>query len=125
MPAISQALVQFVQQAETLILPASLKAAGAVLISLSQTDKADEGPTKAQQFQQSFLEKLRAGFSLLGQQQTSSSTTNDSDDGSLDARIQKYSLLGKDELEAQIAVERFSRQIFEQHQVAIAKLTLR
>lgn len=124
MPAISQALVQFVQHAITQILPASTKAAGAVLISLSQTDKTEEGPSKTQQFQQLFTEKLQQGFAELSNPTTSTANTQ-SDDDSLDARIQKYSLLGKEELEAQIAVERFSRQIFDEHQVPIAKLTLR
>lgn len=124
MPAISQALVQFAQQCQTHILPASLKAAGAVLISINTQEQADDGPTKAQQFQQLFSEKLQQGFANLTNSKPSAAA-DISDDDSLDARIKKYSLLGKEELEAQIAVERFSRHIFEEHQVAIAKLTMR
>lgn len=127
MVAIPQALLQFAQQCLSILLPASQKAAGAVLITLKSGDNAaDDGPSKTEQFQQLFSEKLRQGFAALTDSKLLVGQTNsDEGDDSLDARIKKYSLLGKEELEAQIAVERFSRQIFEENQVALAKLTLR
>lgn len=126
MPTTSAAVTQFSQYAYDQIITACLKAAGAVLISLNSEEKTSDEPSKAEQFQQQFRDKFLDSFSQLGQATAAkTSPENTEQEDTLDARIAKYSLLDKEELEAQIAVDRFSRQIFDENQVAIAKLTLR
>lgn len=127
MAALPEKLEKIYKLAEMLIVPAAKRAAGAVLMTFkAEGSEQPSGPDKGAVFEQQLSDALHKGFETLLERPTSSTTgKKKTAKEAREERINSLSLLGKEELEAQIAAERQGRILYDANQYALCCLSMR
>ncbi len=111
--------------AQTLLVPAAKRAAGPVLVNFKAGGDNRPGPDKGAAFEQQFSDLLLAAFAAILERPKPADKKKKSAKEEREERISKLSLLSKEELEAQLAVEKQGRQLYEVNQFALSCFSMR